>query len=195
MNELPLDFSKPSMPPLLEGCAEVGKGSALGKGAGREYLLTFNVPRTRGKEGSGRECARQRFYAALVEELKAKYKIVVRKWRTQMTGMAYELHYHDGRIKRMIVAPRPRSPVSAAIFLHEVGHHAIGFGRYRPRCLEEYYVWQWAFREMRAREIPVEARVLRHYKHSMMHYVHLAKKQGLRELPGELHPFLHGTRS
>lgn len=165
---------------------------ALREGGG--HLLRFNVPKKGGGGVVGHR-ERQRFYAALVAELKTHYKIVVHKWRTQMTGMAYELRYSDGRIKRMILAPRPRSPVSAAIFLHEVGHHAIGFGRYQPRCLEEYYVWQWAFREMRARDIPIEARVLRHYKHSMMHYVYLAKKQGLKELPGELHPFLHGARS
>lgn len=132
---------------------------------------------------------RQRFYDAMVEELKEKYKIAIRKWRKQMSGVAYELKYRDGRIKRLITAPRLRSPVSAAIFLHEVGHHAIGFRRYQPRCLEEYYVWQWAFREMTARNIPVESRVLRHYRRSMFHYLRTAQRNGAREFPRELHPF------
>jgi len=133
---------------------------------------------------------RRRFYDAMVEELKDKYKIAIRRWRRVMSGVAYELKYRDGRIKRLITAPRPKSPVSAAIFLHEVGHHAIGFRRYSPRCLEEYYVWQWAFREMTARNIPVDPRVLRHYRRSMFHYVRMARKRGLVEIPDELHEFL-----
>jgi hypothetical protein len=130
-------------------------------------------------------------YAVMVRELKAQYKISIRKWRSRMSGVAYELKYLDGRIKRLITAPRPRSPVSAAIFLHEVGHHAIGFRRYAPRCLEEYYVWQWAFREMTARNIPIDQRVMRHYRRSMYHYVRQAKHQGAHGLPHELHAFHH----
>lgn len=129
-------------------------------------------------------------YAAMVRDLKARYKISIRKWRTHMSGVAYELTYADGRIKRLISAPRPRSPVSAAIFLHEVGHHAIGFRRYSPRCLEEYYVWQWTFREMTARQIPTDDRVLRHYRRSMYHYIKLARKHG-HHVPHELAPLGH----
>jgi hypothetical protein len=129
-------------------------------------------------------------YAALVRELKERYKISIRKWRNHMSGVAYELTYRDGRIKRLISAPRPRSPVSAAIFLHEVGHHAIGFRRYSPRCLEEYYVWQWVFREMKSREIPVAPRVLRHYRRSMYHYVKQARAGG-QHVPHDLIHFVH----
>jgi hypothetical protein len=124
-------------------------------------------------------------YRSLVRELKSRYKISIRKWQPRMSGGAYELKYRDGRIKRLITAPRPRSPVSAAIFLHEVGHHAIGFHRYDLRCLEEYYVWQWAFREMKARHIPVDGRVLRHYQRSMAHYIRMAQIEG-HAVPYEL---------
>jgi hypothetical protein len=127
-------------------------------------------------------------YAAMVGELKKQYKISIRKWRGRMSGVAYELMYSDGRIKRLITAPRPRSPVSAAIFLHEVGHHAVGFRRYSPRCLEEYYVWQWTFREMTARNIPVTERVLRHYRRSMYYYVRQARRTG-GHLPHEVAQF------
>jgi hypothetical protein len=129
-------------------------------------------------------------YAGMVRELKTRYKISIRKWRTHMSGVAYELTYADGRIKRLISAPKPRSPVSAAIFLHEVGHHAIGFRRYSPRCLEEYYVWQWTFREMAARGIVLDPRVQRHYRRSMYHYIKLARKHG-QHVPGELHGLAH----
>ena len=131
---------------------------------------------------------RQQRYEAMVEELKDQYKIHVRRWRKAMSGVAYELRFRDGRIKRLITAPKPRSPVSAAIFLHEVGHHAIGFKRYQPRCLEEYYVWQWALREMLARGIPVTPRVLRHYRRSMFHYARRANQPG-HHLPREVEPF------
>jgi hypothetical protein len=131
---------------------------------------------------------RQRVYDAMVEELKDRYQINVRRWRKAMSGVAYELKYRHGVIKRLITAPRPRSPVSASIFLHEVGHHAIGFKRYSPRCLEEYYVWQWALREMIIRGIPVTQRVLRHYRRSMFHYARQARLLS-PQLPREVEPF------
>jgi len=137
-----------------------------------------------------RDSAALPVYAAMVHELRERYKISIRKWRTDMAGVAYELTYRDGRIKRLIAAPRPRSPVSAAIFLHEIGHHAIGFRRYAQRCLEEHYVWQWAFREMHARGIPVTGRVLRHYQRSMCHYVRHAHARG-EHVPAELAHYAH----
>ncbi len=129
-------------------------------------------------------------YVHLVRDLKSRYQITVRKWHRHMGGVAYELTYRDGRIKRLISAPRPRSPVSAAIFLHEVGHHAIGFKRYASRCLEEHYVWQWTFREMEARRIPITPRVMRHFRRSMYHYVKRAVRRG-EHVPAELGHFGH----
>ena len=158
---------------------------------GLRLLSETVVPSRRGTGGvrvrDGRHAG---VYEKMVSELKGRYKISIRKWRKHMSGVAYELKYRDGRIKRLITAPRPRSPVSASIFLHEVGHHAVGFHRYSPRCLEEYYVWQWALREMTARGIPVDAAVLRHYRRSMHHYVRIAMHQG-QSVPGELHQFIH----
>ena len=129
-------------------------------------------------------------YEQLVRELKHHYKISIRKWRAHMSGIAYELTHRDGRIKRLIAAPRPRSPVSAAIFLHEVGHHAIGFRRYASRCLEEHYVWQWTFREMEARGIRVTSRVMRHFRRSMYHYVKRSQQRH-EHVPAELTHFAH----
>jgi hypothetical protein len=129
-------------------------------------------------------------YDRLVRELKHRYKISIRKWRTHMSGISYELTYRDGRIKRLIAAPRPRSPVSACIFLHEVGHHAIGFRRYPSRCLEEHYVWLWTFREMEARGIPITHGVMKHFKRSMYHYVRRAHNRR-EHVPPELAHFSH----
>jgi hypothetical protein len=156
-------------------------------------LLTESRPKARGASRArtaspgycGSESADNDIYRQLVADVKARYKISIRKWHTRMAGVAYELQFQDGRIKRLIAAPRPRSPVSAAIFLHEVGHHAIGFHRYSQRCLEEYYVWQWALREMTARQIPIDDRVLRHYRRSMQHYIRLAQLHG-HDIPREI---------
>ena len=49
-------------------------------------------------------------------------------------------------------------------------------------------MWQWTFREMTARSIPIDLRVLRHYRRSMFHYVRGVKP---RDLPRELHAFAH----
>jgi len=124
-------------------------------------------------------------YVHMTRDLTRRYKISVRKWRRHMAGAAWELTYRDGRIRRVIAAPRPRSPVPAAIFLHEIDHHAIGFKRYKSRCLEEHYAWQWTFREMEAREIPVTLGVMKHYRRSMDHYVQRARRAGDR-IPEEL---------
>ena len=157
---------------------------AIGEGEARR-----RVKARAGRSGSERVVIGAE-YAGMVRELKAKYKIAVRRWRPEMAGVAYELTYRDGRIKRLISAPRPRSPVSAAIFLHEVGHHAIGFKRYDVRCLEEHYVWQWTFREMHSRGIPVTDNVKRHFRRSMYHYVRRARRNG-EHVPGELVHFGH----
>jgi hypothetical protein len=124
----------------------------------------------------------------MTRDLTRRYKISVRKWRSHMAGAAWEVMYGDGRIKRMIAVPRPRSPVSAAIFLHEVAHHAIGFKRYESRCEEEHYAWQWTFREMEGRGIPVTAGVEKHFRRSMYHYVGRARRAGER-VPEELNRF------
>lgn len=129
-------------------------------------------------------------YVQLVRELKHRYKIAIRKWHRHMSGLSYELTYRDGRIKRLISAPRPKSPVSAAIFLHEVGHHAIGFRRYHSRCLEEHYVWQWTFREMESRRIPITPAVMKHFRRSMYHYVKRAHRRA-EHVPAELGHFGH----
>ena len=138
--------------------------------------------------GSPGDLARPQSYRRMVRELTGHYKISVRKWRTHMAGSAWELTYQDGRIKRLIAAPRPRGSVSAAIFLHEIGHHAVGFKRYPSRCLEEHYVWQWAFREMEARGIRITRRVLMHFYRSMYHYLKRAARRG-ETIPPELAHF------
>jgi hypothetical protein len=126
-------------------------------------------------------------YDALVEEMKRIHGFRVRKWRKSSSGVAWTIRYvQSGKIVKLIESPYPRGPMSCAIFLHEVGHHAIGLGVYRPRCLEEYHVWMWALREMRERGFNVTEGVERRVERSMRYAVAKAVRRGLRELPTEL---------
>ncbi len=106
-----------------------------------------------------------------------------------MSGVAWEVHYEDGRVVRLIEAPRPRGPMSTAIFLHEIGHHAIGFGVHRPRCLEELRAWEWAIAEMERQGVSVTDRVRARMAESLHYAVYKARKRGLKRLPPDLAPF------
>lgn len=79
--------------------------------------------------------------------------------------------------------------MSAAVFLHEIGHHAIGLGAYKPRCLEEYHAWAFAIAEMERRGLNVTDGVRRRM-HASLHYaVAKANRRGLKEIPQELEAF------
>lgn len=106
-----------------------------------------------------------------------------------MSGMAWEVRYRDGTIARLIESPRPRGPMSVAVFLHEIGHHAIGFGRYRPRCLEEYHAWRFAIEAMEKEGILVSEGVKRRMARSLEYAVAKAARRGIRSLPQELAPY------
>jgi hypothetical protein len=134
-------------------------------------------------------------YDEMVAELLTRYEVRVRRWRSSTSGVAIVRKDAFGRwLVREIESPYPRGPMSAAVFLHEIGHHAIGVGSLRPRCLEEWAAWEWSLREMRRRGIrvtpAVETRV-----HDALHYALLkAKRRGLREVPAELAPYAQPRR-
>lgn len=128
-------------------------------------------------------------YEAMTREMLETHGIRVRRWRTSMSGIAWQVRYRDGSTARLIEAPRPKGPMSAAVFLHEVGHHAIGFNVYRPRCLEEYHAWAWAIAQMRRVGIDVTDRVSYRMHQSLAYAVGKARRRGLRQLPPELSPY------
>ena len=76
-----------------------------------------------------------------------------------------------------------------AVFMHEVGHHAIGLHRYRPRCLEEYHAWRWGLDEMRLRGFSVTDRVIARRDDALRYAVRKALRRGLKRLPVELAPW------
>lgn len=128
-------------------------------------------------------------YEAMTRVMLERYGIRVRKWRSSMSGVAWYVTYRDGTVARLIEAPKPKGPMSAAVFLHEIGHHAIGFNRFKPRCLEEYHAWMWAIGQMETLGISVTDSV-RHRMHQSLHYaVQKARRRGLKAIPTELHPF------
>lgn len=131
----------------------------------------------------------RRRYDDLVAEMKRTYGVRVRKWRTSTSGCAWVVQYDDGTISRLIEAPYPRGPVSCAIFLHEIGHHAIGFDTHRLRCLEEYDAWRWAMDMMRARKLNVTPAVRKRMDEAIRYAVRKARRRGLKRLPPQLAPY------
>ncbi len=129
-------------------------------------------------------------FSHIVSGAKSRYDVRVRRWRRGMTGCAWRVYYHDGKVINWIEAPVPKTPISLAIFLHEVGHHVIGFERYRRRCEEEYHVWQWALAEMRRSGVAPDAKVMRRYELSMRYAVDKAARRGLKHFAEPLHEFL-----
>lgn len=128
-------------------------------------------------------------FSHIVRLMKDRYQVRVRRWRRNMSGCAWRVYYHDGRVINWIEAPVPKTAISLAIFLHEVGHHAIGFETYKRRCEEEYHVWQWAFDQMRALGVEPDDRVRRRFDLSMQYAVGKALRRGIKELPEPLLKF------
>jgi hypothetical protein len=136
----------------------------------------------------------QERYDAVVREMKQTYGIRVRRWRTGSSGVAWIIRYDTGEERRLIESPYPRGPMSCAIFLHEVGHHAIGFGTYRPRCLEEYHAWKWSLDAMRRRGLNVTEAVERRVRRSLRYAIDKARRRGLGRVPDELLPYVNAER-
>lgn len=78
-----------------------------------------------------------------------------------------------------------------AVFLHEVGHHAIGFNRFKPRCLEEFHAWDWALQTMHDRGLNITEAVRFRMHLSLWYALAKARRRGLRQIPPELLPFQH----
>lgn len=129
-------------------------------------------------------------YRVMERSMLAEYGIRVRKWRSGMSGVAWQVTYRDGSVAKLIESPKPRGPVSASIFLHEVGHHAIGFSTYKPRCLEEYHAWMYSLEQMRRWELNISQPVLNRVHDSLHYAIAKASRRGLKRLPAELEPYL-----
>jgi hypothetical protein len=121
--------------------------------------------------------------------VKQRYGVRVRRWRSSMSGKAWYVVGPGGRVTNWIESPRPKTPISLALFLHEVGHHVIGFGAYRRRCEEEFVVWMWALNEMWRYGVEPDEKVNRRVELSMRYAVGKALRRGIKTLPQSLMPF------
>lgn len=144
---------------------------------------------TRPAQGDRRAGAMAERYEQVTREMLERYNVRVRRWRSSMSGVAWEVVYRDGTRAKLIESPQPRGPMSAAVFLHEIGHHAIGLGVYRPRCLEEYHAWAFSLRAMEEHGLNVTESVRRRMHQSLHYAVAKARRRGIRELPEELRAF------
>src|SRR3954468_6805830 len=122
-------------------------------------------------------------FSTIVQLMKERYDVRVRKWRRNMSGCAWRVYHHDGRVVNWVEAPFPRTAISLSIFLHEVGHHVIGFERFKKRCEEEYHVWQWALGGMRKLGVEPDEKVHRRFQLSMQYAVGKAMRRGIKALP------------
>ena len=125
-------------------------------------------------------------YPQIVRSLLVRHNVRVHKWRTSMSGCSWRAWYSDGTAVNWIESPIPRTPISLAIFLHEIGHHVIGFDRYKRRCEEEYYAWMWALSQMRELGIEPDERTVRRVERSMQYAVDKAIRRGIKSLPEAL---------
>jgi hypothetical protein len=132
----------------------------------------------------------QERYDTVVRVMLARYGIKVRKWRTSMSGIARLSVYKDGTVLRTLESPRPKGPMSMAVFLHEIGHHAIGFDVYKPRCLEEYHAWRWSLEAMAHNNLPITDSVRYRMARSLHYAVAKAWRRGIKGVPPELAPYL-----
>jgi hypothetical protein len=139
--------------------------------------------------GIDHEKPSQRRYDAVVALMLSKYGLTVKRWRSSLSGVAVERTYRDGRVERTIESPYPTSPLRLAIFLHEVGHHAIGLGVHKPRCLEEYLAWRYAIDRMDEMGFPTKGSVARRFDRSMRYAVAKSRRRGIRALPAEVAAF------
>ena len=163
----------------MAGAAAVG----LAAGGASDWRMV-KPPR-----GIDHEKPSQRRYDAVVVEMLSKYGLTVKRWRSSLSGVAVERTYRDGRVERTLESPYPTSPLRLAIFLHEVGHHAIGLGVHKPRCLEEYLAWRYAIDRMDEMGFPTKGSVARRFERSMRYAVAKSTRRGIRALPREVAAF------
>jgi hypothetical protein len=149
-----------------------------------------STPATRAPARQPARTAMGERYEQITRQYLEQHGVRVRKWRSHMSGIATQVKYRDGRIAKYIESPRPRGPMSVAIFLHEIGHHAIGFNTYRPRCLEEYHAWRYAIEHMESLGLNVTDSVRRRMHNSLRYAVQKARRRGIKDIPAELHPYM-----
>lgn len=161
----------------------------LSKPPTRERAKPKGKAPTKRKAGAGVKQSRRDRYDEVALEMLARHGVKVKRWRTSMSGIAWQMKLEGGEVLKLIESPKPRTPLSMSIFLHEVGHHAIGFDVYKPRCLEEYHAWKFALERMAEFGLEIDERVRTRVRDSLRYAVAKARRRGIRRLPEELREF------
>ena len=78
-------------------------------------------------------------YQAAADELLRRSGCTIRKYRDNLTGLAYTWDSDWG-----IETPPPTTPKRFAVFAHEIGHQMLHRGHNRPRWQEEAEAWDYA---------------------------------------------------
>ena len=78
--------------------------------------------------------------------------------------------------------------MSAAVFLHEIGHHAIGF-RYSPAAWKAHGLGV-GVEQMTLRELNITDGVRRRVWQSMRYAIGKARRRGIKQIPAELAIYL-----
>jgi hypothetical protein len=123
---------------------------------------------------------------SIIDQMRSRYDVRIRRWRISMSGCAWSTLHLDGRRFNWIESPYPKTPISLAIFLHEVGHHAIGFSAFERQCEEEYHVWRWAIDRMHELGVEPDESALRRVELSMRYELDKALRRGMRIIPDAL---------
>lgn len=152
-------------------------------------IITTNKPVLQSPHGFDRYKRSMANYLKIIRQIKNEYGVRIHRWRTAMTGCAWRVNFSDGRSIRWIQSPYPKTPISLAIFLHEVGHHVVGFDRFNIPSEEEYHVWLWALGKMEEIGVPPDESVFKRFERSMQYAVSKDQRKGMSNLPQSLKRF------
>ncbi|HSV12898.1 MAG TPA: hypothetical protein VLI90_01465, partial [Tepidisphaeraceae bacterium] len=96
-------------------CVGGGRGNCFPQAAG----VSFMMPPTPADESAAMKhsdstaTARERAardFSAIVQAMKELHDIRVKKWRRSMSGCAWRVYHHDGRVVNWIESPVPKTP-------------------------------------------------------------------------------------
>lgn len=199
LEQLWFDFAQPSMrelPPARRTRARLRAVALTARRANpgvptrlTEVLIDGKKVMPRPPRGIDHSRPVQRRYDSIVESFLERHGLRVRCWRRSLSGLATLRVFRDGRRECTIESPYPTSPLRLAIFLHEVGHHVLGLGVHKPRCLEEFLAWRFAIDRMNEMGFPTEGSVARRFDRSMRYAVAKSRRRGIRALPREVARF------
>jgi hypothetical protein len=119
-------------------------------------------------------------YELAGKELENEYHITVSKYCSNLSGRAYHT-------TQSIIAPRPTTAKSFAIFAHEVGH--IANGVVKPSCLSEYKAEMFTIDCFKRFGFKMPRIVANRIKWYICYSLAQALNRGIKNIPEELKPY------